>query len=304
MKAQGSSQRTSGILAPRDPRPNVDDITCEYKNLLGISRPPNFAKSRTQPELRNAETMHTNHSYAAHGPELPVAAPRVLDAHNGPVYAGTKHPWLLSAKTQTYPQTIATCDSTASKCRLSPASSLMYGNLSSTPLPGGLDAQGLAGILQELNQYPQRHNRDNTTSENLPAHPHPTQDIAGLQKPYQKRLGSSELSNPDSIVSNVAQHPSSAALETPNINSHGTHPPSARRKHPSAGTHQPALQTASFKPDVVYRQPQPFIGKLALPEAHRAPTYAAQLSTGRARKRTADRPDIRALPNHDQDPIE
>ncbi|KAF5127414.1 hypothetical protein E5D57_008346 [Metarhizium anisopliae] len=195
------------------------------------------------------------------------------------------------------------CGSSASICHPSPSSSLTDDNLLSIALPSRLNTQDLVDILQESNTYKQHRNQGSTILSNLPAHPRLTQDIAGIETTCRNPLESSRPSIPDPMATNAAQYLSSAP-KTPNTKPYLIHPSSTKRKSPSADTHHPPLKPAISKPDVVYRQPQPFVGKLSSSETQHAPMYAAQLLTSRARKRTSNRPDIRALPNHDQDPIE
>ncbi|KAG8418448.1 hypothetical protein J3458_005860 [Metarhizium acridum] len=298
VRAQNGSQGTFDMFPSHDIERSVDRFNYGYYNSLGISLPRDSPKYTKRPEQRNAQIRHMNPPYTAHGPRVPAAAPRELDTDGELVHAGTKYPYFLSANGQPYPQTLAACGSLASIYHPSPSSSLTDDNLLSMPLPGRLDTQDLVDILQESNQYKQHRNQGSTILNNLPARPHLTQDISGTETNYQSALESSGPSIPALMASNTTQYRSSTP-ETPNTKPYPIRPSSARRKSLSTDTHPPALKPANAKPDVVYRQPQPFVGKLASSE-----TQHAQLLTSRARKRTSNRPDIRALPNHDQDPIE
>ncbi|KAK9445390.1 Small GTPase superfamily, Ras type [Metarhizium brunneum] len=303
VRAQNGSQCTLDMFPSLDIGRSVDGFNYGYDNSLGISLPRNSPKCRKRPEQRNAELRHMNPPYTGHDPQVPAVAPRGLDADGELVHAGTRYPYFLSANEQPYPKTLAACGSSASICHPSPSSSLTDHNLLSIALPSRLNTQDLVDILQESNQYKQHRNQGSTILNNLPAHPHLTQDIAGIETTCRNPLESSGPSIPDPMATNAAQYLSSAP-KTPNTKPYLTHPSSTKRKSPSADTHHPALKPAISKPDVVYRQPQPFVGKLSSSETQHAPMYAAQLLTSRARKRTSNRPDIRALPNHDQDPIE
>ncbi|OAQ61626.1 hypothetical protein VFPPC_09440 [Pochonia chlamydosporia 170] len=256
---------------------------------------------------------------------MPSQKPRGLQ----PVYeanAGTKY---LSAgalhrhsdNEEACQQSVATCGSTGSTRHASPATTSTDDDLLGLPFAECLDAedlQHLQAFLEELRGPKHLQKRDLSPQldtdifGNASTHQYSPEDaIYNTAHHEHTNTNPPQISN--STASNTAQPPSSPSspFPIPTTNKHLIRSPSPGRTPLSADainsmpqhTPRPA-SPVNPKPEVLYRQPQLFIGRLASSEVQHPPMDVAQFPTDRIRKRFRNRPDIRALPNYDEDPIE
>jgi hypothetical protein len=184
---------------------------------------------------------------------------------------------------------MATYGSTGSMCHSSPTISSTDDDQLPASQIDSLDTEDLVNFWQVLSEGNQPRHQDGINSNRFfrPSY-QLEQSTSPPQRRHQGYFQSPNLSQPESMASNVAQ------------------PPQSTRLTGAINTHQSRLLSASAmpksKPEVIYRQPQPFVGRLA--SESQLGSFTTELYSGRVRKRERDRPDIRAVPNYDKDPIE
>ncbi|TWU79242.1 hypothetical protein ED733_009014 [Metarhizium rileyi] len=133
-----------------------------------------------------------------------------------------------------------------------------------------------------------------STEEHLSSMPPPdsleTQDLLNLLQ--ELKQGQQGRSHEINLLEQT--HQERTAVPQPHSNTSSAH-----LVRTSADPVHLSSKPATSKPDIPYRQPQLFVGRLASSETPHAPHSQAG-----PRNRPPNRPVIRALPTHDQDPIE